>query len=96
MQNNQANPSPYPPVPQGYMPAVTQPYGPSLTAGVSSPGSSAEPYDYSNAIDPALEGAGTSQMQVPLSSYDGADQIRQGGMQNANLFSLKPSHLPLR
>ena len=67
------------------MPAATQPYAPSLTAGANSPGSSAEPYDYSAAIDPALEGAGTSQMQVPLSSYDGTD-LRQGGMHNANLY----------
>ena len=67
------------------MPAAAQPYAPSLTAGAHSPDSSTEPYDYSVAIDPALEGAGTSQMQVPLSSYDGTD-LRQGGMHNANLF----------
>ncbi|KAI9819001.1 MAG: hypothetical protein M1826_001216 [Phylliscum demangeonii] len=35
-------------------------YAPALLTGASSPGSSVEPYDYSAAIDPALEAAGAA------------------------------------
>ena len=70
-----------------------QPYAPSLHADVNTPNSSVEPYDYSAAIDPALETSGTSQMQVPPSSYDGMSGLRdsKGGMNNANPFSHAPS-----
>ena len=62
------------------MPAGSQPYAPSLTAGATSPDSSVEPYDYSAAIDPALEGTGASQMQVHSSLYDGTHEAKLGGM----------------
>ena len=94
MQPTSATASPYPPPPQGYMPAVTQPYAPSLTAGAASPGSSVEPYDYTAAIDPALEGAGaSSQMQVSSSLYDGSHENRLGGMLHANPFLSTTYHL---
>jgi hypothetical protein len=64
MQSLSATSSPYPPPPQGYMPATTQPYVPNLTGGATSPDSSVEPFDYTTAIDPALEGTGSSNMQV--------------------------------
>ena len=77
MQPHLATSSPYPPPPQGYMPAGSQPYPPSLTAGATSPDSS-EPYDYAAAIDPALEGPSTTHMQVnPL--YDGTHEAKLGG-----------------
>ena len=39
----------------GYAPAMS--YDPALSAGVSSPGSATQQYDYASAIDPALESA---------------------------------------
>ncbi len=77
MQATSATASPYPPPPQGYMPAGSHSYAPNHAAGASSPGSSAEPYDYSAAIDPALEGAGTPQLQNTNNSYDGAQDFKQ-------------------
>ena len=38
----------YPPPPQGYMPASSQPFAPGLTADATSPDSSAEQFDGSN------------------------------------------------
>lgn len=90
MQATSATSSPYPPPPQGYMPAGNHVYAPTLSAGVSSPGSSVEPYDYSAAIDPALEGAGQSQMQVPPNSYEGAQGFRpdmKGSLDGASPYS---------
>ena len=57
MQTNPVAGPSYPPHPQGFMPAATQPYAPPLSASANSP---AEPYngDYGAAIDPALEPAG--------------------------------------
>ncbi|MCJ1388670.1 hypothetical protein MMC18_001519 [Xylographa bjoerkii] len=78
MQPHSATVSPYPPPPQGYMPAGSQPYAPSVTAGATSPDSSVEPYDYSAAIDPALEGTGAAQMQVHSSLYDGTHEAKLG------------------
>ena len=72
------------------MPAGNHVYAPTLSTGVSSPGSSVEPYDYSAAIDPALEGAGQSQMQVPPNSYEGAQGFRsdlKGGLDGASPYS---------
>ena len=62
----------YHPPPQGYMPAGTQPYAPSLSAGVNSPRSSTEPYhnDYGAAIDPALKGVGNSSVHNPQGTFD--------------------------
>lgn len=80
MPSSAATSSPYPPPPLGYIPAVSQqPYAPSLGAGIVSPDSSVEPYDYSAAIDPALQGA-PMPVHHPGLSYDGcADSSRLGG-----------------
>lgn len=90
MQATSATSSPYPPPPQGYMPAGSQPYAPTLSTGLSSPGSSAEPYDYSAAIDPALEGAGTPQLQISANSYGGAQDFKQS-LENASPYPLNAS-----
>ena len=91
MQASAASSSSYPPPPQGYISAAAnQAYAPTHSAGVSSPDSSVEPYDYSAAIDPALEGAGTSQLQAPPAPYDGAQDFRQdlkGGLGNDSPYS---------
>lgn len=60
MQSTSANSSPYPPPPQGYVHATSQGYG---QPGTDSENSTTQAFDYSAAIDPALEGAGTSDMQ---------------------------------
>lgn len=88
--------SPYPPPPQGYMPAASQGYAPPLSTGASSPGSSVEPYDYTAAIDPALEGAGPSQMTVPSNAYDGTQGFRpdlKGGLEDASPYSSGASEI---
>lgn len=77
MQATSATSSPYPPPPQGYMPASSQPYAPTLSTGASSPASSTEPFDYTAAIDPALDGGGTSQMQIPTPSFDAVGDYKQ-------------------
>jgi hypothetical protein len=50
-------------------------YEPALSAGVSSPGSTSQQFDYSSAIDPALEAV------VPPAAK-GANQFQQSGMPN--------------
>ena len=61
MQSTSANTSPYPPPSQGYMQPGSQSYG---QQGTDSENSTQQTYDYSAAaIDPALEGAGTADMQ---------------------------------
>ena len=72
------------------MPAASQGYAPALSTGASSPGSSVGPYDYTAAIDPALEGAGPSPMPGPPASYDGAQGFRpdlKGGLDDASPYS---------
>lgn len=66
----------YGPMPHGYVPPVSGSYPPALSATGSSPASSVEPYDYSSAIDPALESAGPAHMAVPPHAYDGAQGYR--------------------
>lgn len=85
MQPASTTSSPYPPPPQGYISAATQPYAPTLSTGASSPASSTEPFDYSAAIDPALEGALTAQVQIPTPSYDGD---YKHALDNVNAFPL--------
>ena len=88
MQATSATASPYPPPPQGYMPAGSHSYAPNHSAGASSPRSSAEPYDYGAAIDPALEGAGTPQLQNNNNnnnSYEGAQEFKQS-LDNASPY----------
>lgn len=50
-----------------------------MTAGATSPDSATEQFDYHTAIDPALEAAGSSQMQVHSSLYDGSHESKLGG-----------------
>lgn len=58
------------------MPVSSQPYAPTLSTGASSPASSSEPFDYSTAIDPALDGGGTSHVQIPDATYDGSGDYK--------------------
>ncbi|KAI9839971.1 MAG: hypothetical protein M1819_000163 [Sarea resinae] len=83
-------PSPYPPAPQGYAPAVSAGYAPPLSAGASSPGSSVEPYDYTAAIDPALEASAPTQIAGQATSYDGIQGFRpdlKGALDSASPYS---------
>ncbi|KAL2005835.1 hypothetical protein VTN00DRAFT_10328 [Thermoascus crustaceus] len=63
------DPSPYPAAPPGYVPAVTQPFAPSLQS--DSPTPSLEQFDYGSAIDPALEGNTMSAMANVQNTADG-------------------------
>lgn len=74
------------------MSAAVQPYAPTLSTGGSSPASSTEAFDYGTAIDPALEGAITSQVQIPGPPYDGGGDYKHG-IENVNSFPLTASHL---
>ena len=58
-----------------------------MTAGATSPDSAAEQFDYSTAIDPALEAAGSSQMQVNSSFYDGSHEAKLGGNSQPVFYS---------
>lgn len=69
------------------MSAAAQPYAPTLSTGASSPASSTEPFDYSTAIDPALEGAMTAQVPIPTPSFDGGGDYKHG-LDNVNAFPL--------
>ena len=75
-----ANSAVFPSISHGYNAAGTGGYAPALSAGASSPGSSVEPYDYSAAIDPALEAAGaaplTAAMTAAPTSYGGTQGFR--------------------
>lgn len=68
------------------MSAAAQPYAPTLSTGASSPASSTEPFDYSTAIDPALEGAMAAQVPIPIPSYDSGGDYKHG-LENVNAFS---------
>lgn len=67
------------------MPVSTQPYAPTLSASGSSPASSSEHFDYSTAIDPALDGGGAAPMQIPAAPFDGASEFKQG-LENASPY----------
>ena len=86
MQATSATSSPYPPPPQGYVPASSQAYAPILSTGPSSPASSSEPFDYAAAIDPALDGSGDTQAQLPHTSYDSTAELKERS-ENANSYS---------
>ena len=62
-----------------------QPYAPTHSASGSSPASSTEPFDYSTAIDPALDGGGAAPMQIPAASFDGASDFKQS-LENASSY----------
>lgn len=68
------------------MSAAAQPYAPTLSTGASSPAST-EPFDYSTAIDPALEGAMAAQVPIPTPSFDSGGDYKHG-LENINAFSL--------
>lgn len=61
-----------------------QPYPATLSAGGSSPGSTSEHFDYSTAIDPALDGGG---VQIPVPHFDGTSDFKQG-LENASSYQL--------
>lgn len=66
----------------------SMPYEHSPSAGVSSPGSASQGYDYASAIDPALEGAGASNDAFgPSTGMPQFHQNYKGERQSA-------SHLP--
>lgn len=69
------------------MSAAAQPYAPTLSTGASSPASSTEPFDYSTAIDPALEGAMAAQIPIPTASFDSGGDYKHG-LESVNAFSI--------
>ena len=79
-------PAPY------YQSSASGGYAPPLSTGNSSPASSAEPFDYNPAIDPALEAAAPPQMSVPPPAYEGTQPYRpevkgEGGSPFSNATS---------
>ncbi|KAL9604512.1 MAG: hypothetical protein Q9219_000477 [cf. Caloplaca sp. 3 TL-2023] len=77
MQSTPASAPPYPPPPQGYVPASSQPYAPSnpLT-GTHSPNTTNEQhYDYHTSLDPAL--ASSLQSKASSEMFNGADSRRE-------------------
>ncbi|KAI9848121.1 MAG: hypothetical protein M1838_000646 [Thelocarpon superellum] len=84
----------YQTMPQQYVPPVSGSYPPALSATGSSPASSVEPYDYSSAIDPALEAAGPAHMAVPPTAYDASQGYRpdlKRGLDSASPYSTATS-----
>jgi hypothetical protein len=73
------------------MSGAAQPYAPTLSTGASSPASSTEPFDYTTAIDPALEGTIAPPVQIPAPSYDGGGDYKQG-LENVNSFPQTAPH----
>lgn len=61
-----------------------QPYPATLSASGSSPGSTSEPFDYTAAIDPALDGGGA---QIPAPPFEGTPDFKQG-IENATSYQL--------
>lgn len=61
-----------------------QPYPATLSAGGSSPGSTSEHFDYSTAIDPALDGGGA---QIPVPPFETTSDFKQG-LENATSYQL--------
>lgn len=61
-----------------------QPYPATLSAGGSSPGSTSEHFDYSTAIDPALDGGG---VQIPVPPFEGTSDFKQS-LENASSYQL--------
>ncbi|KAI4167058.1 MAG: hypothetical protein LQ343_007523 [Gyalolechia ehrenbergii] len=76
MQSTPTSAPPYPPPPQGYIPASSQPYAPSsLMANSHSPNAANEQnYDYHATLDPAL--ASSLQSKASSEMYNGADPRR--------------------
>ena len=75
----QQEPGPYPAAPPGYVPAVSQPFAPSLQSESSAPSSTEHnQFDYSATIDPALEGNNNS---GNMASVQHATSAPDGGFQ---------------
>ncbi|KAL8950304.1 MAG: hypothetical protein Q9222_003648 [Ikaeria aurantiellina] len=76
MQSTPSSAPPYPPPPQGYVPASSQPYAPtnSLINRGSPNSASDQQYEYGNAIDPAL--ASSLQSKSGSALFNGADLKR--------------------
>ena len=75
----QQEPGPYPAAPPGYVPAVSQPFAPSLQSESSAPSSTEHnQFDYSATIDPALEGNNNS---GNMASVQHATSAPDGGYQ---------------
>ncbi|KAL8936219.1 MAG: hypothetical protein Q9211_004289 [Gyalolechia sp. 1 TL-2023] len=76
MPSTPASAPPYPPPPQGYIPASSKPYAPSnLMANAHSPNAAHEQhYDYHATLDPAL--ASSLQSKVSAEMFNGADPQR--------------------
>ena len=87
MGSSSATANPYGNQPQmlggAYAPVSSMGYEPSLSAGVSSPGSASQQFDYASAIDPALEAAAPPTTAAAGNNYGG-----QPGMQAYHLASL--------
>lgn len=75
LQSGSTNTSPYPQPPQAYPHAGAQGYG---HTGTNSENSTAEPYDYGAAIDPALEGGNSAQMQDSTGALGAGSPYPQG------------------
>ncbi|RDL42292.1 uncharacterized protein BP5553_02271 [Venustampulla echinocandica] len=88
-------------MPAGYgVPVSSMNYEPSLSAGVSSPGSASQQFDYSSAIDPALEAAappttvgGNAYHQTTSGMPIFRDDIKRD-VQSASPFSSAASDTP--
>ncbi|KAI9791780.1 MAG: hypothetical protein M1833_001339 [Piccolia ochrophora] len=87
---NSSTSASFPPLPSGFAAPVSAGFAPALSAEASSPGSSVEPYEYSSAIDPALEAAGSAQMTMSSSTFEGTQGFRQDlkrGIDSASPYS---------
>ncbi|KAL8926469.1 MAG: hypothetical protein Q9172_001772 [Xanthocarpia lactea] len=79
MQSTPSSAPPYPPPPQGYVPASSQSYTPpNLVTSRSSPNTASEnPYDYHVTIDPALASSLQAKANAPM--HNGLDFRQEPG-----------------
>jgi hypothetical protein len=82
-------------------PVTNMGYEPALSAGVSSPGSTSQQFDYASAIDPALEAAAppptttsNNQFQQPPSGMPNFREGLKREMQSASPYSSGASDTP--
>ncbi|KAE8452401.1 hypothetical protein EG329_001101 [Mollisiaceae sp. DMI_Dod_QoI] len=85
----------------GYGAAANMNYDPALSAGVSSPGSASQQFDYASAIDPALEAVAPSTTTAAAAAYatttPGMPHFREDikrDVQSASPFSSGASETP--
>lgn len=69
---NPQDPPTYPGAPPGYVPAVSQPFAPSLQS--ESPAPSSEQFDQGTTVDPSLQGSTASNMASLQNATDGGLQ----------------------